>query len=254
VAGAAPVTEDPAARAKGVISVAQQEVDNQAQYPWQSVVFIESTFLDGTVASGSGAMVGPNDVLTAAHVVYSLENGGAATEVTVTPAFDPDPHEEPFGTVDAYAWHYFPDFELGAGGLAIIPGDDGPSLGGTELDVALLDLDVPLGNETGWMGLDPTFQSGYVNVTGYPSYYGSNMMNDSGYVQDDAVDWFTDSSNLETYEGNSGGPLWYFGDDGLPYVVGVVSTGGAAHDIAAEYDMISGLINSNDDLIALAIA
>jgi V8-like Glu-specific endopeptidase len=233
--------------------VAQQEVDNQAQYPWSSVVYIQALFPDGTIGAGSGVMVGPNDVLTAGHMVYSSEYGGAATRVTATPAFDPDPFEEPFGTWDASQWHYFDDFDPEGDGSSL-PGDGGTGRGGTEHDVALLDLDVPLGNETGWMGLDPTFQSGYVNVTGYPSYYGSNMMNDSGYVQDDAVDWFTGISNLETYEGNSGGPLWYFGDDGLPYVVGVVSTGGAAHDIAAEYDMISGLINSNDDLIALAIA
>jgi V8-like Glu-specific endopeptidase len=233
--------------------MAQQEVDNQAQYPWQSVVFITSTFPDGTDATGSGAMVGPNDVLTAGHVVYSDENGGAATEVTVTPAFDPDPLETPFGTVDASSWNYFPDFELGADGPSILPGDDSATtLGGTELDVALLDLDVPLGNATGWMGLDPTFESGYVNVTGYPGYYGSNMTNDTGYVQDDAVDWFTDTSSLETHPGNSGGPLWYLGDDGMPYVVGVVSTVAAAHDIAAEYDTVFGWINSNDDGVAIA--
>ena len=89
--------------------------------------------------------------------------------------------------------------------------------------MTLLDLDVPLGNETGWMGLDPAFESGYVNVTGYPGQFGSNMTNDTGYVQDDAVDWFTGTSNLEIHPGNSGGPLWYLGDDGVPYVVGVVS-------------------------------
>ena len=232
--------------------MAQQEVDNQAQYPWQSVVFIEATFPDGTAATGSGAMVGPNDVLTAAHIVYSSENGGAATEITVTPAFDPSPLEEPFGAVDAYGWHYFSDFDPNGDGL-LLPGDDSATtLGGTEHDVALLDLDVPLGNETGWMGLDPTFESGYVNVTGYPSHYDLNMMNDSGYVQDDVADWFTDTSNLEIHPGNSGGPLWYSGDDGLPYVVGVVSTNIAAHDIAAEYDTVFGWINSNDDGIAIA--
>jgi V8-like Glu-specific endopeptidase len=235
--------------------VAQQEVDN-LQYPWRSVVFITSTFPDGTPGYGSGVMVGPNDVLTAGHLLYSSEHGGEADYVAVTPAYDQDPHEEPFGTTYAYGWHYFPDFQLGVEGPNILTGDDNPTtLSGTELDVALLDLDVPLGIDTGWMALDPTFVSGNVNVTGYPGgQYGYNVMNEYGYVRDDAVDWFTDTSNLEIHPGNSGGPLWYLGNDGLPYVVGVVSGDIAAHDIAAEYDTVSGWINSNDDLIALSIA
>jgi V8-like Glu-specific endopeptidase len=233
--------------------VAQQEVDDQAQYPWQSVVFIQATFPDGSGVSGSGVMVGPNDVLTAAHVVYNSETGEAATNVAVTPAFDPDPHEEPFGTVDAYYLHYFPDIDPDGDGVPL-SGDGGAGLGGVEHDVALLDLAVPLGNETGWMELDPDFVSGDVNVTGYPDHYGSNMTNEYGYVEDDTVDWFTDISGLEIHDGNSGGPLWYLGDDDVPYVVGVVSTGLYAHDIAAEYDIVSALIKSNDDLVALAIA
>jgi V8-like Glu-specific endopeptidase len=228
--------------------MAQQEIIDQSQYPWQSVDFITSTFSDGTVATGSGAMVGPNDVLTASHVVYSSEHGGAATSVTVTPAYDPRPFEQPFGTLEANAWHFFTDFDPEGDGL-LLSGNNGNGLGGTERDVALLDLDVALGFDTGWMSLDPTFESGYVNVTGYPSIYGNNMMNDMGYVQDDAVDWFTDTSGLEIHPGNSGGPLWYL-DDGNPYLVGVVSTGAAAHDIVAAYDTVLGWIEGNDGLIA----
>jgi hypothetical protein len=128
----------------------QEQVDNQAQYPWSTVVHLEVTFPEGKT-SGSGVMVGPNDVLTAAHVVYNDELGGEATEVRVTPAYDPDSHEAPFGTVDASEWHYFPDWSVDTG-------NEGPGLGGTELDMAFLDLDEPLGNETGWMDLDPNFR------------------------------------------------------------------------------------------------
>jgi V8-like Glu-specific endopeptidase len=228
--------------------MAQQEVDDQAQYPWSTVVHLEATFPDGEV-TGTGVMVGPNDVLTAAHMVYSGELGGAATEVRVTPAYDPDADEAPFGTVEASQSHFYDDFDPNNDSRAL-PGDDGPGRGGTEHDIALLDLDVPLGNETGWMFLDPTFDSGVVNVTGYPGHYGRNMMNDSGYVQDDMVDWFINTSNLEIHPGNSGGPLWHYGDDGQPYVVGVVSTGLAGHDIGSEYDTILNWIDGNDGAIA----
>jgi V8-like Glu-specific endopeptidase len=230
--------------------MAQQEIIDQAQYPWQSVIYITSTFPNGTVTTGSGTMVGPNDVLTASHIVYSSEYGGAATSVTITPAYDPDPLEQPFGNLDAWQWHFFTDYDPDGNGL-VSPGDGGPGLGGTELDVALLDLDVPIGLETGWMSLDPTFESGYVNISGYPGLYGNNMMNEIGYVQDDAVDWFDNIDAFDVNPGNSGGPLWYF-DNGIPSVVGVVSTTGAAHDIAAVYDTVLDWIGSNDYLIAMA--
>ena len=52
--------------------MAQVEIEAQAQYPWRTIVFIESTFPNGQVVTGSGVIVGPNDVLTAAHVVYDV--------------------------------------------------------------------------------------------------------------------------------------------------------------------------------------
>jgi V8-like Glu-specific endopeptidase len=86
------------------------------------------------------------------------------------------------------------------------------------------------------------------------------MMNVSGHVQDDTVDWYIDLSNLEIHPGNSGGPIWYYDDDGQPSVVGVVSTGTgsdhanhrgvAGHDIAPHYNMLRDWIADNDSAIA----
>jgi V8-like Glu-specific endopeptidase len=237
----------------------QREIVNQAEYPWQTIVYIESTFSDGWVVAGSGVMVGPNDVLTAAHLVYEIAHGGAAIHITVTPTFDPSPLEAPFGTVKAVSWHYFSDFDPDGDGRWL-GGNRGPGYSGSEHDVALLDLNVALGNDTGWMSLDPNFRSGYVNLTGYPDHYGRNMMNDYGYVQQNAVDAFIDITNLEAWPGNSGGPLWYRDGNGTPHVVGLMSTvspvrngvGFAAYDVSAEYDIVLGWIASNDSLIAIA--
>jgi V8-like Glu-specific endopeptidase len=227
----------------------QQPVTNETQYPLDAVVFLSTTFPDGQVATGSGVMVGPNDVLTASHMVYSSAHGGAAAEVTVTPAYDPSAQSAPFGTVDAVSWHYTTDFDPDGDGF-IAAGSGGPGLEGTEEDVALLDLDVPLGNQTGWMGIDPNFTEGEVNVTGYPAIYGSHMMNDTGTVLRNSVDWFLDTQNLEIHPGNSGGPLWYLDQNGAPEVVGIVSTAVAAYDVAALYDTTLDWIAGNDSLIA----
>jgi len=57
-------------------------------YPYSGVVYVESTFSNGLTYTGTGFMVGPNDVLTASHVIYSASDGGVATSVTVSPAHD----------------------------------------------------------------------------------------------------------------------------------------------------------------------
>ena len=64
---------------------AQQGVASTT-YPWSSVVLVLATFPNGFIGTGSGVMVGRNDVLTAAHVVFRPAWGGAATFVEVLPA------------------------------------------------------------------------------------------------------------------------------------------------------------------------
>jgi len=230
--------------------MAQEPVQSLYEYPWQSIVLVEAKFPNGIYIHGSGVMVGPNDVLTASHLLYSPEDGGAAVEVSVIPAYNPAADSDPWGTVKAADWHCFTDFDPdGDGKLAF--GDHGPGLGGTEIDVAVIDLDVALGQETGWMALDPGFTGGVVNLTGYPEPYGFAMMNDTAVVWDDPVDWAMSMENFESHPGNSGGPVWYEAD-GIGHVIGISSTMGAAADIAGTYETITGWMAANDALLAAA--
>jgi hypothetical protein len=101
------------------------------------------------------------------------------------------------------------------------------------------------------MGIDPTFEAGVANVTGYPAASGFEMTNDFGYVEDQAFDNVTLTDGLDISPGNSGGPIWHDGPDG-PAVVAVVSTGLAACDVEAFYDSLVGLMAANDALMAVA--
>ena len=98
-----------------------------------------------------GAVVGENDVLTASHVFYSASNGGLADSITVYPGRDGA--EQPYGSY-------------------------------TSGDLAVLGFDAPLGNRTGWFGLDSNGESGNYNLTGYPGLFqsasGPRMTNDLG--------------------------------------------------------------------------
>jgi V8-like Glu-specific endopeptidase len=54
-------------------------------FPYSANVFVLATFPNGKSYIGSGAFVGATTVLTAAHVIYSDEDGGFAVSVAVTP-------------------------------------------------------------------------------------------------------------------------------------------------------------------------
>lgn len=209
-------------------------------FPYSAVVFLEVTFASGNVYTGSGVMVGPNDVLTAAHVVYS-DSEGAAVNVRVSAGYNNG--NAPFGTIAAAEWNYF-DWDFN--------GDDLLTRAESEFDLAIVGLSTTLGNQTGWFGMSTNYSSGYYNLSGYPGVYtgtnGARLTNDYGLVNEDPVNYVFNYVSVESNPGNSGGPLWYQGSNG-PYVVGIASTGSWAADITKNFNQIQQWIAGNDDLI-----
>lgn len=230
--------------------MSQAEINNLA-YPYYTVTYIEAKFPDGTIFSGSGVMVGPNDILTASHLVYDGAYGGAATSVKVIPGYDPSPLETPYGTFFSSSIDYYPGVDPDNDGL-ITKGNNGPGLEGSEIDFALVSLNTALGDLTGWMEIDPNFTSGSVNITGYPGFYGVNPMNDSGFIAKDPIDFSYQFGGIEIHSGNSGGPAWYSSGN-LPYVVSVVSTQSWGARLAgSNFDQLIAWMQGNDSLIAHA--
>jgi V8-like Glu-specific endopeptidase len=202
-------------------------------YPYTSVVYVVSTFPNGGTAGGSGVMVGPNDVLTAGHVLWDAESGGAAVSVTIYPGLDNG--VAPFGSFAGAEWSYY---------MVDTDGDNMITIDEAQYDVGIIGLSSPVGDQTGW--------SGFYNLTGYPATFNSaqgyaQMTNDWGYADAHATSWVYDYVDITSSPGNSGGPLWYQGADG-PYVVGVCSTTDWAADIYLTYDQIQTWMD-NDDLI-----
>lgn len=207
-------------------------------YPYSAVVHVRATFGNGEMFTGSGTMVGPNDVLTASHLIYDAYLG-LATEIVVTPGLDG--YDEPFGTYDFSTVNYFPVDQDGDGLLTTRD---------SEQDFAVIGLGSRVGDVTGYMGLDPTATSGWYTLTGYPGVYEINdvprMTSDYGYAREDMFSYTYDLDQIEINPGNSGGPLWYENEQG-PYVVAVASTSGWAADVAAHYDTLLSWIAGNDD-------
>jgi V8-like Glu-specific endopeptidase len=129
-------------------------------YPYDTVVYI-TDLIGGQFWQASGVLIAPNEVLTAAHVVYN-STYGAATDITVVPAYNMG--ATPFGTATATAIHYNP-----------ISDPNGEiTTQQSQYDYAVIHLSTSF-SSVGTMGLDTNFLGGLANLTGYPAYLNGQM-------------------------------------------------------------------------------
>ena len=216
-------------------------------YPNSAVVYIEARWGDQRFF-GSGFFSGINDVITSAHVIYNDQLGGFADEVKVFPQYDPASSDN--FSVQPVFYHYFPNFDEDADGR--IPTGDLTwwSYAGSELDIALLTLDLPLGEVFGWYGLDFSFAGGVVNLNGYPGIYGRRQVFDTGIVTRSDLDgvFYLDRQTIDVNPGNSGGPIYYDTFDG-PLAVGVISTSIGATEIGAHLSWLPDAITGNNEYL-----
>lgn len=216
--------------------------DDHSSYPYSAVTYVEATFSNGEVYSGSGAVVGQNDVITASHVVYSSEYEELAESIVVYPGLDGF-DDAPFGSYQGAQVDYF---EIDSDGGMISNAD-------SKYDFAVIGLDDPVGQSTGWFGLSPSTDSGEYNLTGYPGQYaddsGPRMTNEYGAATKNQDFDVFDYESIESSSGNSGGPLWNDTANG-PSIVGIASTEGWASGLSAQYPVIENWIDANDSLLS----
>lgn len=190
-------------------------IANTAALPYGAVVRVNVTFADGSRGFGSGVMVGPNDVLTAGHVVYDRASGGYATNIEIVPGQSGSFH--PFGETTGVRAHIPYQYAANESYL---------------YDVAVVQTRSDIGNRTGWFGTrsvsDPDeIENAIINTAGYPGdRQGGNFM----YGAADRVDFMTGSKiyyngALDTFGGQSGSGLW-LDEGGQRTIVGVHTNGG----------------------------
>jgi V8-like Glu-specific endopeptidase len=177
-------------------------------YPFDTVVFINDT-IGGTGFQASGVLISPDEVLTASHVVFN-STLGAATNITVAPGYNAG--SRPFGTATGTFIHFS---NIQDPGDIIFTQQ-------SQLDYAVIHLSRPF-TGLGTMGLGSNFAGGLVNVAGYPAVLNGQLQN----IQEN----LTVDPNFTVFEGatlgpgSSGGPVWVTDSNGLPFVVGLVSSG-----------------------------
>lgn len=225
------------------------EITDRSALPYSAVCYLEVTFANGLRARGSGVVVGPNDVLTALHVVYSAFDGGWARSVRILPGADTLPLTAPLGEfndVQSFAGRV-PDWDPNGDGLLFASE--------SQYDMALLGLSSRIGDLSGWLPLDTERASFSAQVLGYPAR-GTGLMSDIGFAQPDNGSG-TLNIGLGLGRGASGGPMIH-SIDGDAYVAGTLSSGDAGLT-TSRYAALFGpgnlqwlqeAIRANDNLVA----
>ena len=170
--------------------------------PASAVVQIITRFPNGLEEESTGLLIGPNDVLTAAHVLYEASFGGHVELVLVTPGLNGS--LAPFGDSFAISIQVHPDW-------ISVNDRDGLPLTAFDHDLAMITLDRPVGYETGFLPYgvldDPLGRT--VQSIGYPGDLGGDVpVQTSGTIDDADAETLLFDDDFDAAAGQSGSPVF----------------------------------------------
>lgn len=180
-------------------------VKNPNKYPYSAIAYMEIERNCGCgEASGTGFLIGPDVLLTAAHCMICKEHGAPPKSVTIYFGYKSHRNYAYKYTKGATFW-YGTDFQ-------------GNEIYHSDWDYAYLKLRERIGDEVGWFGIaarnDNEIAERTYEIAGYPS---GKLMSGTGVVE--AYGCYEVVTDIDTVPGNSGSPIF----DEAYYVVGILT-------------------------------
>lgn len=173
----------------------QYRIKNTKVNPYRKVVRLYMKYSDGTYV-GSGTLIAPDLVLTAAHNVYNTSTRKWASKVVAVPG--QNGNSTPYGTYTASNYFILRKYKMAGSNAAQF-----------QQDVAVVKLSRKVSSKVGYLGVSTGGYTGQrVQVTGYPSYSASKsdyMYTMFGKLgrRDGNLFYYT----IDTEGGQSGGPV-----------------------------------------------
>lgn len=204
---------------KSVIgSDVRTRVNNTTKVPYRWTAYLEATWKDGSVTTGTAFMVGINSAVTAAHNVYNTNKGGYAKKVLFWPGRNENATPYSGSHVKKI---YVPKIYK--------------SENQTAYDCAVLKTQNALGKTTGYFGIRKQAKDYgriVVCIPGYPAEYSKQMWKAKGSIAGSSQNLF--SYKLSTSAGQSGSPITrvYYGQW---YALGVHTTGAESVNIGTRF-------------------
>lgn len=188
------VSENVQALQEGIIGEDQQTlVTDTTQRPYRQIVHLEVQYPNFGYQVGTGVMVGPDLILTAAHNVYNYKTGEWANEVYASPGRR-DIEEPPYGVYDADSFAILSGFQAQGAG---------------QYDMALIKLSQQVDSRVGQLEMAKTAVVGQrVQVPGFPfetaakQYFMYTMFGEIQSISEKILYY-----QIDTERGQSGSPV-----------------------------------------------